>query len=67
MLRSALGSPSNTSIILDNVVCSGGERDLLECDYISTGSIICDRSYKAGVRCEGKDYVHVLVFPLCSD
>ena len=66
VLRSELGSPSNTSIILDNVVCSGGESDLLECDYISTGSISCDRSYEAGVRCGGRlDYV--LVFPLCGN
>ena len=54
MLRSALGSPSNTSIILDNVVCSGGESSLLECDYISTSSISCDRSHEAGVRCGGR-------------
>ena len=54
MLRSELGSPTNTSIILDNVVCSGGERNLLECDYISSGSISCDGSHKAGVRCGGR-------------
>ena len=54
VLRSELDSPTNTSIILDNVVCSGGERNLSECDYISTGSISCDRSHKAGVRCGGR-------------
>ena len=53
VLQSALGSPPNTSILLDNVVCSGGERDLLECDYI-IGTISCDRSHEAGVRCEGR-------------
>ena len=49
--HSGLGSPFNRSIIMDNVVCSGGERNLTECDY----SIInnCDRSEEAGVRCEG--------------
>ena len=53
VLRSALGSPPNNSILLDNVVCSGQERDLLECDYISTGTISCDKSHEAGVQCEG--------------
>ena len=71
MLRSELGSLSNTSIILDNVVCSGGESNLLECDYISTGSISCDRSYEAGVRCGGRliwlNIDYVLVFPLCGN
>ena len=53
MLRSALGSPPNTSILLDNVVCSGQEADLLKCDYISVGKINCDKSHEAGVQCEG--------------
>ena len=52
VLRSGLGSPPNRSIILDNVVCSGGESNLTECDYSTINN--CDRSEEAGVRCEGK-------------
>ena len=51
VLHSDLGSPPNRSIILDNVVCSGGERNLTECDYSTMNN--CDRSEEAGVRCEG--------------
>ena len=51
VLHSGLGSPPNRSIIMDNVVCSGGERNLTECDYSTISN--CDRSEEAGVRCEG--------------
>ena len=50
VLHSDLGSPPNRSIIMDNVVCSGGERNLTECDYSTINN--CDRSEEAGVRCE---------------
>ena len=52
VLRSGLGSPPNRSIFLDNVVCSGRESNLTECDYSTINN--CDRSEEAGVRCEGK-------------
>ena len=52
VLRSGLGSPANRSIILDNVVCSGRESNLTECEYSTTNN--CDRSEEAGVRCEGE-------------
>ena len=54
MLRSALGTPPNTTILLDNMVCSGGEINLLECGHNGIGMVTCDRSHEAGVRCEGK-------------
>ena len=53
MLRSALGTPPNTSILLDNVVCSGEEMNLLECDHNGIGMVTCDKSHEAGVQCEG--------------
>ena len=56
VLRSGLGSPPNRSIILDNVVCSGRESNLTECDYSTINN--CDRSEEAGVRCEGI-YMHL--------
>ena len=53
VVRSGLGSPANRSIIfLDNVVCSGRESNLTECDYSTINN--CDRSEEAGVRYEGK-------------
>ena len=53
MLRSRLGSPPNRSIILDNVVCTGREKNLSECDHNGVGVNNCDRSEEAGVECEG--------------
>ena len=53
MLRSALGTPPNTSILLDNVVCSGEETNVLDCDHNGIGVVTCDRSHEAGVQCEG--------------
>ena len=32
-------------------MCSGGERNLTECDYSTINN--CDRYEEAGVRCEG--------------
>ena len=51
VVRSGLGSPPNRSIFLDNVVCTGAERNLTECGHTTINN--CDRSELAGVRCEG--------------
>ena len=53
VVRSGLGSPPNRSIFLDNVVCTGEERNLTECGHTNISN--CDRSEEAGVRCEGKE------------
>ena len=53
VLRSRLGSPPNRSIILDNVICTGRETNLTECDHNGVGVSNCDRSEEAGVECEG--------------
>ena len=53
VLRSGLGSPPNRSIILDNIVCTGTEENLSECDHNGVGVNNCDRSEEAGVECEG--------------
>ena len=51
VVRSGLGSPPNRSIFLDNVVCTGAERNLTECGHTTINN--CERSELAGVRCEG--------------
>ena len=53
MLRSRLGSPPNRSIILDNVICTGREANLAECNHNGVGVSNCDRSEEAGIECEG--------------
>ena len=58
MLRSRLGSPPNRSIILDNVVCTGREENLSECDRNGVGVNNCDRSEEAGVECEGTQNIY---------
>ena len=54
VLRSSLGSPPNRTIYLDNVVCSGSESNLLQCDRNAVGTHNCARSEEAGVRCGGE-------------
>ena len=46
---------SNSTILLDNLVCSGHESTLLECVHNPVGDHNCDHSEDAGVKCEGKD------------
>ena len=53
MLRSRYDSPPNRSIILDNVVCTGREDKLSQCDHNGVGVNNCHRSEEAGVECEG--------------
>ena len=53
VLRSSLGNPPNRSIILDNVICTGSEENLSECDHNDVGVNNCDSSEEAGVECEG--------------
>ena len=52
-LRGAYFGSGNDSILLDNVVCSGAESSLLECNTNPIGQHNCDHSEDAGVRCEG--------------
>ena len=55
VLRSPYGSPQNSSISLDNVVCTGGESDLTECDHNGLYIHNCDDSELAGVHCDCKE------------
>ena len=52
-LRRAYFGSGNGSILLDNVVCSGNESSLLECNTEPIGQSNCVHSEDAGVRCEG--------------
>ena len=53
--NSSFGEGSSTSaIVLDDLDCSGGEANLLECDSgRGPGSHDCDHSEDAGVICGG--------------
>lgn len=42
------------AILLDNVVCDGTERNLLECDHNAVGVHNCDHSEDAAVMCGSK-------------
>ena len=53
MLRSLDGSISNYSILLDNVVCTGSESNLVQCGHNPVGTHNCDVTETAGVRCGG--------------
>ena len=46
------GEGSGT-ILLDDVICSGTESDLLSCSHNGLRVHDCDHSEDAGVRCEG--------------
>lgn len=49
----ALFGESDGTIFLDDVVCSGGERSLLECPHNGLGQHDCMLSETAGVICGG--------------
>ena len=52
VLRSSDGN-SGYSIILDNVVCTGSESNLVQCEHKPVGTHNCDVAETAGVRCGG--------------
>ncbi|KAF3980675.1 MAG: scavenger receptor cysteine-rich domain-containing protein [Methylococcales symbiont of Iophon sp. n. MRB-2018] len=47
----------NGPILLDNVVCSGSEENLLECSYNPLFTTNCIHSEDAGVNCLGTLYL----------
>ena len=57
MLQSSAASISKYSIILDNVVCTGSESNLVQCGHNPVGTHNCDLLETAGVRCGGVQYV----------
>lgn len=42
-------------IVLDRVVCRGGEASLLSCAHDGVRRHACDRSQIAGVQCQGDE------------
>ena len=47
------GTPANHSILLDDLVCAGGESTLLDCQSSGIADTDCTHTEDAGVRCEG--------------
>ena len=57
MRQSLYGTLTNTSILLDDVVCTGTEDDILQCprvNDIDIGENDCTHMEDAGVRCDGE-------------
>ena len=52
VLRSTYGN-GVVPFLLDNVVCTGSESNLLQCAHTGLGEHNCDPSETAGVICEG--------------
>ena len=53
-MRNAGFGEGNYTILLDNLMCSGDEDSLLDCQTdVPRASSDCDHSEDAGVRCEG--------------
>ena len=55
--RSALYGPGDLPVLLDDVVCTGNEKGLLNCSSSPLGSHDCDHTEDASVVCNpvGKD------------
>ena len=53
VLQSSDSSALNYSILLDNVVCTGSESNLVQCGHNPVGTHNCDITETAGVRCGG--------------
>lgn len=51
----------NNSILLDDVICSGGEATILNCTFGSFFDHNCDHSEDAAVICRGQ-YKKIIVF-----
>ena len=49
----ALFGNGSGDVLLDNVVCSGDEENLLDCSHNPIREHNCDHMEDAGVRCEG--------------
>ena len=53
--RRAQFGPGSGPVFLDQLVCSGSETSVLECErHTPLGLPTCDHSQDAGVRCVGK-------------
>ena len=53
VLQSSSNSTLNYSILLDNVLCTGSESNLVQCGHSPVGTHNCDVTETAGVRCGG--------------
>ena len=58
-MKGGVYGDGETTMLLDDLLCQGDEKNLLSCRKTHRGSHTCDNSESAGVRCEGK-----YMFPL---
>ena len=59
--ESFYGSLPNRTILLDNLVCTGEEENLLQCSRVpqlNIGESDCTLFEDAGVRCEGRKIIY---------
>ena len=53
-IANAFYGMGNGDILLDDVLCRGNEKNLLQCGRDSRGEKNCTHSEDAGVKCNGK-------------
>ena len=63
-MKNSYYGAGNSSILLDDLRCSGEEESLLDCERDGeVGTHDCDHSEDAGVRCEGTCmYIPIYVY-----
>lgn len=57
--RAAFGPGDELQILLDNVNCAGDEKTVLDCFHFGFGTHNCNHGEDAGVRCRGKNTLHL--------
>ena len=56
-IANAFYGMGNGDILLDDVLCRGNERNLLECRRDSRGEKSCNHTEDAGVKCNGRNNI----------
>ena len=60
--NSLLQVESTLPIWLDNLDCSGNEYTIFDCEHTGWGINNCDHDDDVVLGCEGKHYVHIIIF-----
>ena len=56
-IANAFYGMGNGDILLDDVLCRGNERNLLQCGRDSRGEKSCNHTEDAGVKCNGRNNI----------